>query len=761
MSEQAELNLTPPTSAMRNTVGKGKEQALKNSDRPASNAALREYYNKHYHQLLPVIAEKVHREKIQQEKLKEIKARLNFEGCSKINSKVQERLSRIRSDRSESPRHRPGEKGRRDGGVFNRLGDKGKSVSAHSKIHTQNYRSKRTESIPKERHHEKTCSRRTKILSESEDSEGRHWKSKSKKKRSSIEDDDLSQPWVCDETDPFRSRIQIINPELIKRLYDNIPKSVDEMIRVTTAFLRREVVASKQARKKALPAWKQQEAGRKQNFNRRGDFRNQQRSKRLCLEVKNQMVPATIPLIGFSGEVIWPMGKILLPLKIGDMEHSTSTWVNFVVVRSPSPSPYNGIIGRLGLRKVQAVTSTAHGMLKFPVPGGEAQPSNVIQVAKERIKVAIHLEYPEQTIAIGSTLTKEGRKVLSRLEVAGRLQKWSIELGEYDIQYRPRTSVKGKILVDFIVERPEDDPLEMPMEAAEELLDLWTLFTDGSSCVDGSRAGLILTNPEGAEFTYALRFRFDATNNEAKYEALIVGLRIIEQMCVKNLQTNVDSRLVANQVNGSYIAKEPGIIHYLEKVKTLSSSLKKFSIKQVLVEEFNEKSIHEAEVLAVVEEEGDTWMTQIYNYLTEETLLAKKEKTRAIRRKDTPFSLTYGTDAVIPIKNSMPTLRTAEIDMVQNDEALEINLDLLEERSEQAAIREERSKAKMEKYYNTKVHNTSFKPGDLVYQNNDASHVKDSGNLSPKWEGPYEAMEALGNGAYKLRDCNRMLLSRT
>ncbi|GJU64202.1 reverse transcriptase domain-containing protein [Tanacetum coccineum] len=59
--------------------------------------------------------------------------------------------------------------------------------------------------------------------------------------------------------------------------------------------------------------------------------------KRLRLEVKNQMVPATTPLIGFSGEVIWPMGQISLPVKIGDAEHSTSTWMNFVVVRSPSP----------------------------------------------------------------------------------------------------------------------------------------------------------------------------------------------------------------------------------------------------------------------------------------------------------------------------------------------------------------------------------------------------------------------------------------
>ncbi|GJT20075.1 reverse transcriptase domain-containing protein [Tanacetum coccineum] len=125
------------------------------------------------------------------------------------------------------------------------------------------------------------------------------------------------------------------------------------------------------------------------------------------------------------------------------------------------------------------------------------------------------------------------KQVLSRPEVVGRLQKWSIELGGYDIQYRPRTLVKGQILADFIVERPEDDPLDTPMEAEEELPDPWTLFMDGSSCVDGSGASLILTNPEGAEFTYALRFWFDATNNEAEYEALIAGLRIAEQMGVK------------------------------------------------------------------------------------------------------------------------------------------------------------------------------------------------------------------------------------
>ncbi|GKC77431.1 reverse transcriptase domain-containing protein, partial [Tanacetum coccineum] len=68
----------------------------------------------------------------------------------------------------------------------------------------------------------------------------------------------------------------ITNPELVKRLHDNISKSLDEMMRVTTTFLKGEVATSNQVWKKTLSAWKQQEAGRKQNFDRRGDFRNQQ-----------------------------------------------------------------------------------------------------------------------------------------------------------------------------------------------------------------------------------------------------------------------------------------------------------------------------------------------------------------------------------------------------------------------------------------------------------------------------------------------------
>ncbi|GJR04546.1 hypothetical protein Tco_0527530, partial [Tanacetum coccineum] len=73
---------------------------------------------------------------------------------------------------------------------------------------------------------------------------------------------------------------------------------------------------------------------------------------------------------------------------------------------------------------------------------------------------------------------------MSRPEVARRLQKWSIMLGEHNITYRLRTLVKGQILADFLVEKPEKASADMSEKEAPQ--EPWTLFTDGSSCIDGS-----------------------------------------------------------------------------------------------------------------------------------------------------------------------------------------------------------------------------------------------------------------------------------
>nr|GEV51619.1 reverse transcriptase domain-containing protein [Tanacetum cinerariifolium] len=74
------------------------------------------------------------------------------------------------------------------------------------------------------------------------------------------------------------------------------------------------------------------------------------------------------------------------------------------------------------------------------------------------------------------------------------------------------------------------------------------------------------------------------------------------------------------------------------------------------------------------------------------------------------YCMPLRTEAVIPAEIGMPTYRTAAVDVVNNDEELRLNLDLLEERRELAAISEAKSKSKMMKYYNARVRGVAFKP---------------------------------------------------
>src|SRR6516165_10223966 len=126
------------------------------------------------------------------------------------------------------------------------------------------------------------------------------------------------------------------------------------------------------------------------------------------------------------------------------------------------------------------------------------------------------------------------RQVLYRPELSGRLTKWSIELGEYDIKYVTRQAIKGQAVADFIAEfssheigvkgdMPKTNHQPIPGEVDSQRA--WVLFVDGSSNKVGSGAGLILSTPDRVEIAVALRFNFKTTNNAAEYEALLGGLK--------------------------------------------------------------------------------------------------------------------------------------------------------------------------------------------------------------------------------------------
>lgn len=131
------------------------------------------------------------------------------------------------------------------------------------------------------------------------------------------------------------------------------------------------------------------------------------------------------------------------------------------------------------------------------------------------------------------------KQILSRPDTSGRAAKWVVELAEYDIQYKSRTSIKAQALADFLAEG-------ISVEEDVKLVADWTLYVGGSSSKDGCGAGLLIINPNKEELEYALRFDFESTNNEAEYEALIAGLGLARKLGAERIISRSDSKLIVS-----------------------------------------------------------------------------------------------------------------------------------------------------------------------------------------------------------------------
>ena len=133
------------------------------------------------------------------------------------------------------------------------------------------------------------------------------------------------------------------------------------------------------------------------------------------------------------------------------------------------------------------------------------------------------------------------KKAMNKPEAAGRMVQWAIELSQFDVEYYPRTAIKAQALVNFIAEftTPED---------ANNQEDLWTINIDGSSTQKGGGAGIIITSLEKDVLKYGVQLKFPITNNKAKYEALLIGLRIARALGAEKIMLKSDSQLVIGQV---------------------------------------------------------------------------------------------------------------------------------------------------------------------------------------------------------------------
>ena len=128
---------------------------------------------------------------------------------------------------------------------------------------------------------------------------------------------------------------------------------------------------------------------------------------------------------------------------------------------------------------------------------------------------------------------------------------------------------------------------------------------------------------------------------------------------------------------------------------------------------------------------------------------------------ETPFSMTYGAEVVIPLETGFPTLKTSSFSSSSNDKLLERSLDLIEERRENAMVQLAYYQHKLKKRYDAKVRLRPLVPGDLVLRKVLGTTKNPArGKLEPNWVGPYCITSMAGIGAYFLEDLDERVILR-
>ena len=105
---------------------------------------------------------------------------------------------------------------------------------------------------------------------------------------------------------------------------------------------------------------------------------------------------------------------------------------------------------------------------------------------------------------------------------------------------------------------------------------------DGAANQQGSGVGLVLVSPEKITIEKSLRLGFSATNNEAEYEALLMGMMMVQKMGGKTVKVYSDSKLVVGQVRGELEARDPRMQEYLSQVRSIQTKFEVFDMSHVL-----------------------------------------------------------------------------------------------------------------------------------------------------------------------------------
>ncbi|GKV52722.1 hypothetical protein SLEP1_g59293 [Rubroshorea leprosula] len=242
------------------------------------------------------------------------------------------------------------------------------------------------------------------------------------------------------------------------------------------------------------------------------------------------------------------------------------------------------------------------------------------------------------------------QQILQKLECSGRLIKWAVELGEFEITFQQRSVIRAQALADFLVEctpchsTPNPEPND------------WTLYVDGASSCKGSGAGALLIGPDGYRSEHALKFNFDATNNMAEYKALLLGLQLALELKVMAIQIYTLVAELKCKFQKFCLNKIPRTKD--EQADSLSkfASDSSLSSRSVFVEVLDEPSFMKPRMMEISTDPDTLSLTDpIISFLQDGTVPEDKQEAMRLRKRASRYTL---VDGVLYKRSfSLPLLR--------------------------------------------------------------------------------------------------------
>ena len=190
---------------------------------------------------------------------------------------------------------------------------------------------------------------------------------------------------------------------------------------------------------------------------------------------------------------------------------------------------------------------------------------------------------------------------------------------------------------------------------------------DDSSAQMRDGVGVIITTSNGETLKYGIQLKFPATNNEAKYEGVLTGLKVGKALGAKYLLIKSDSKLVLGQITEEYEAKEERLQKYLRLTKRLTREFDKVEFVQIprsqnmIANEITKLASSEEgsmstglkmevqecpnikEVLTFAIQSTSSWMTLIISFLQDGHLPQDAEDARKVKKKTARFTILNGT----------------------------------------------------------------------------------------------------------------------